>query len=135
MRENITCFGKVYSQNKKKLNFAPRDDYCKIVGFLSDSTYYRLSSSIYDKNDLTGDLTLSTEMLPKKGKMTRTDVIYSATKISRNKEDDMIHLEVVTDIDCKVNVPRLILLPLLKSHTKAHYDIIVKYYSKNYKKL
>ena len=119
-----------YTQHKKVLTYAPREFYEKIFSFAHEEVYYRLSSSIY-KEDGTQNEEVFDDTLKEK---VRADVLFNMTKIYRN-DKGKIEMDIISNIDPKGKLPKIVVGALLAKSTKAWYDNVVKYYTKNHKDL
>ena len=117
-----------YTQHKKVLTYAPREFYEKIFQFAHEEVYYRLSSSVYTpegtQNEEVFDDTLKEKV--------RADVLFNLTKIYRNAQGK-IEIVIISNIDPKGKLPKIVVGALLAKSTKAWYDNVVKYYTKNHK--
>jgi hypothetical protein len=127
--ENFAYFHQ-YTQHKKVLTYAPREFYEKIFQFADNEVYYRLSSSVYSPEG-TQDEKVFDDTLKEK---VRADVLFNLTKIYRN-EQGKIEMVIINNIDPKGKFPKIVVGALLAKSTKAWYDNVVKYYTKNHKTL
>lgn len=112
----------MYSRNKKQMTFQSRDFHEKYFEVFHEGVYYRLSSSIEN----TG--------LPLPDDTIRGDVVMSISKMER-LPDGKIKLVYLTETNLFMQVPKAIQDPFLSKSTKAWYDNLKKFYTKNYKKL
>lgn len=62
----------------------------------------------------------------------RADVLFNVTKIYRNNQGK-IEMVIINNIDPKGKLPMVVVGALLAKSTKAWYDNVVKYYTKNHK--
>jgi hypothetical protein len=115
-------FGLNYSRNKKQMTFQSRDCYEKFFEVFHNGIYYRLSSSADGTDYALPDETV------------RGLVNLSVSKIER-LPNGKIKLQYLTETNLFMQVPKAIQDPFLIKSTKAWYDNLKKFYTKNYKKL
>ena len=89
MVEGISNFEIVYARNKQQLQYQSRDFYNKSFSCFDDGAFYQLTSSIYHKDNETGDLIISKEKdVPEN--TVRADMVMSVSKMERDPSDGKI---------------------------------------------
>ena len=131
LKEDVSCFGQIYSLKKKKFNFGIRDELSKFFGFMHAGTYYRYSSSVHDFDPNQPNVRiLSNEMAHKEA--VRQENIYTCFKIYRSQKDSLIYMDCVSSLDTKTQVPKYLINPFIHKQAREKYDNIVKFYVKNH---
>jgi hypothetical protein len=129
------AYGLNYVSNKKQYQFCSRDFMEKGFNFYSDGKFYRYSTSI-DNSEVAGayDQDGPIRGLDNPNETVRGFTIYNLAIMQRNEKNE-IYVRTITQCDFKITVPGFMLKTFLPNATKGWYDNIVKYYTKNNKKL